>query len=82
MLSDTSGKAEEKHIELLRKAGFQKRLTMACALTRTVMNLSWRAIQRKNKDLSDREIDLRFAELHYGSGLASKLRNYLEKQAK
>ena len=76
-LSDTHPEARRAQIDLLRKASVAKRLSIMLSLSHTARFLSRRGIQRANPDLSKREVDLRFAELHYGKDLAEKLRTYL-----
>jgi len=50
-------------------------------MTDTVRFLSRRAIERQNPGLSKREIDLLFVKYHYGSELAERLREYLERRS-
>ena len=77
MLSDTTPEAEKVQIELLRRASVSQRFALACSLTATAISLSRRAIARANPELDDREVGLKFVELHYGRPLAAKLRAYL-----
>ena len=78
MHSDTHPDAEKVQIDLLRKASTSERFALTCSLTATAISLSRRAIARADPDLSPREIDLKFVELHYGRELAGRLRRYLE----
>lgn len=80
MICDTSPEAERIQIELLRQAGPTKRFSIMCSLSETVNRMSMRAIQKANPDMSQIEVKLRFVALHYGSGLADKLRDYVEER--
>ncbi len=75
---DTDPEAEKVQIDLLRKAGGQRRVRMALSLSRQVIALARRAIQRAHPDASEEEVGLRFVELHYGRELAQGLRRDLE----
>jgi hypothetical protein len=46
------------------------------------MQLSKRAIARRNKHFSEQEVNLMFVSLHYGKELAERLRNYLDNHEK
>lgn len=80
-LSDTDPKAEEFQISLLRRASVAERFSRTRSLSRTVIQLSRRAIARVNPTLSERERDILFVEYHYGSELATRLREYLKRKA-
>jgi hypothetical protein len=75
--ADTDPEAERVQIGLLRRAGLARRAQMALALSGQVIGLARRAIREAHPGLSDREVNLRFVELHYGSELGSDLRRYL-----
>jgi len=77
MLSDTSPEAEKVQIELLRNATNSQRLAMALSMTDLAIRLARRAIARANPGLSQRELDLKFVEIHYGNDLAERVREYL-----
>jgi len=81
MLSDTSPEAEKVQIELLRKASNAQRLGLALSLTDLAIDLAKRAIARANPGLSQRELDLKFVEIHYGKDLAQRVREYLKDRA-
>lgn len=78
---DTDPKIEQVWISLLRKASTSKKLAQVCSLTHAVVSLSRRAIERQNPGLSEREIDILFVKYHYGSELAARLREYLERNS-
>jgi len=73
-------RAESVQLALLRKAGVARRLATALSLSRTVIGLARAAIRRRCPDLDERQLLLRFVELHYGAGLAEKLRNDLARR--
>lgn len=77
---DTDPQAEKVLVELIRKSSVAERISRVCSLSQTVMYLSRRAIQRANPDMSEREVDLLFVELHYGKDLADRLRSYMERK--
>lgn len=79
MYSDTNPKAEKVQIELIRKASVAERISLVRSLTQTTVQLARRAIKRANPNLSDREIDILFVEIHYGTQLADRLREYFMK---
>ena len=79
-LTDTHPKAEEFQISLLRRASVAERLSLTLSLSRTVIQLSRRAIARANPGLSEQELDIAFVEYHYGKDLAERLRNYLNRK--
>jgi hypothetical protein len=71
-------RAERKQIELLRAAGPGRRAALMRGVTTSVIEMARRAIARAQPGISERDVDLRFVELHYGRDLADKLRRYLE----
>lgn len=76
--ADTSAAAEKVQIELLRRATVARRALLARSLSRTTMQLAWRAIQEADPSAADDELAVRFAEACYGPVLANRLRRYLE----
>jgi len=78
-LTDTSPETEKILIALIRKASPAQRFSRVRSLSKTMIQLSWRAISRANPDLSESEIDLLFVAHHYGEDLANRLRTYLDK---
>lgn len=63
---DTSPEAERVHIELLRKASFQKRLQMTNSLTQTARRLSWQGIRERYAHETKEEQIVRFLDVSYG----------------
>jgi hypothetical protein len=70
---DTHPDAEKAQLELLRQATVSERLTLACSLSQTVIDLAKRAIRRRYPHEGEHEILLRFVSVHYGAELASRL---------
>jgi len=75
---DTTLKAEEFLISLYRNACTAKRFSQVRSLSKTITQLSRRAIARANKDLTERQIDILFVAYHYGKELANSLEKYLD----
>jgi hypothetical protein len=77
-LTDADRDAAALQLRLLRAAPLARRVGLALALSRQAITLARRAIRRAlPPDSSDREVALRFAELHYGPELAARLRERL-----
>ena len=79
---DTDIKAEKVLIEMARNAGVGQKISQVRSLSKTVMQLSRRAIARVNKGTSERKFDVLFVKYHYGDTLAKGLRDYLESHGK
>ena len=75
---DTDPEAERVQVDLLRKAGRERRAEMALKLSAQVIALARRAIRRAAPGATEEEIGLRFVELHYGRDLAEGVRRDLE----
>lgn len=80
-LSDTNVKTEKIQIVLLRKLSFSERISRLRSLSQTVINLSRRAIQRANPELSEKELNYKFVAYHYGNEIAEKYKNYVDNRA-
>lgn len=78
--SDTHPSALAVQVELLRQAGFERRLQMCLELSQTVSDLSLRAIAERMPGASAQEIQLRQAELNYGKELIDRVRRQLASQ--
>jgi hypothetical protein len=76
--ADTDSAAERVQVELLRQATVARRATLARSLSRTVLQLTRRAIQERNPSASAEEIGVRFVEACYGPELAQALQRDLE----
>jgi hypothetical protein len=77
-MNDTSPEIEEIHIQMLRNATTLKRFVRARSLSRTVIQLSRRAISRSQPSFTDREVKLAFISLHYGKNLCEKVKRFLK----
>jgi len=77
--SDTHPAAEAVQINLLRKAGVAKRLSIAFSLSESVRRLALDGIRRAHPEASDDEALHIFAEVHYGQTLAEQVRKSLER---
>ncbi len=75
---DTSLEAEAVQLELLRKATPQQRFALCRSLSSMVALSSYRAIRQAHPELSAREADVKFVELHYGKKLAEGVRQCLK----
>lgn len=72
--TDTHPDIERVQTELFRRASVARRTSLARSLSRTTLQLAWRAVQRACAGASPHEQHLRFVALHYGVGLADQLR--------
>jgi methionine aminopeptidase len=64
--SDTSLKAEQMQINLIRKSSISKRLRAVNSLVQTTRWLSWRAISERHADQTEQFQVERFISLLYG----------------
>ena len=80
MHSDTCGDANRVQIALIRKMTVAEKLAQVWSLSDLVISLSRRAIARANPQMSSREVDLKFVELHYGKDLAAGLADRLRER--
>ena len=78
--TDTSPAAEAVQLELLRRAGTARRLALTLSLSSSAIRSSRRAIARRHPELDERDLLLRWAELHYGADLAARVRAYLARR--
>ena len=78
----TDDRAAQKQIELLRAADPARRLARARSLTASVIGLSRQAIRNRHPGASEREVMLRFVEVHYGKYLADEVHRYLVKRGR
>lgn len=79
-MNDTHPEAERIWIDLLRRAGPEKRLAMAIELTDRVVRTAQSAVARAHPHLSPLEQKLLLAEVGYGRELADRVREYLLKR--
>lgn len=78
-VDDTSREAQRVQLQLLRAASPTRRLQLALSLSQTTRDLALAALRRRHPDFSEREIRLRFAEVHYGKELAERVRACLDR---
>lgn len=78
--SPASDAADRKQVELLRAAGTARRAALALSLSSTVIALARQAIRNRSPSLSDEEVLLRWAEIHYGLDLANRVRAHLHRR--
>jgi hypothetical protein len=78
MQTDTHPDAEAVLVELWRRKTPAERFARVCKLTEMTRRSAKRAIQQAPPGASPEEVGLRFIELHYGSDLASRVREYLK----
>ena len=74
------GGARDVQLDLLRAATPARRLAIARSLSTTTIMLAREGIRRRHPAWSEREILLEFARVHYGSDLASRIREYLARR--
>lgn len=79
-LKDTPDAVEKIQIDLLKQAGQARRTKLMLSLSQSMFELSWHNLRQKNPNLSERELNLKFAELLYGPKLANALKAYLQKR--
>ena len=80
-LSDTPTKVLQAQAALLREAGPTRRAALGLAMTTQALAMSRRAIQQRHPDLSEQDVLLLWAEIHYGKALADRVRVHLMHQA-
>jgi len=80
-LSDTDPKTEKFQISLIRKSSISERISRLRSLTQTAIQLSRRAIKRANPELSEKDLQCKFVEYHYGNKIAVGLKKYLNNKA-
>jgi hypothetical protein len=76
---DTDPAAEQVQIALLRRSTIPQRLTRARSLSRTVIELSRRAIRRANPTLNEQELSILYIKYFYGDQLALNYSRYLHR---
>ena len=63
--------------DMLRRAGAARRAAIGLAMTTAAIKLSRQAIRRAHPDWSEQDVNLMWAEIHYGKALADRVRAYL-----
>ena len=64
-------------IDLLRKKSVSEKFNQVRSLSRVLMRLSRRAINRARRTQNETEADLLFVELNYGKELAERVKRYV-----
>ena len=73
-MNDTSLKAEQVQINLLRAAGVARRVELVRSVSGSVIDMSRRAIARRHPDWSEVEVKVEFVKLNYGEAIADRVR--------
>ncbi len=76
---DTDPQIEKVLISIFKKENLAKKFSKIRSLSRLTMQLSKRAIARKNQMLDENQINLLFIEYNYSKELADRVREYLYK---
>ena len=79
MAGDTHPDAERVQVRLFRRAGQFRRSEIASALTHRCIRQARNGIARARPDLSSKERNLFWVEIHYGKELARRVRAYLQR---
>ena len=69
--------ADEVQVELMRRAGPQKRSALALRLSDETIALARRAIARNRPELDEEQRGIEFVRIHYGADLADRLERWL-----
>lgn len=77
---DTHIDAENVQISLIRKATIAKRISHTRSFSQSIIQLSRKAIMRANPKLNERELTVLIIAYHYGTELANRLREYMDKK--
>lgn len=78
--SDTHPKMEEMQISLIRQSSVAERISRLRSLSQTVIQLSQRAVQRVNPELSEQELNCKLIAYYYGNDLADRFHKYLHRR--
>jgi len=76
-LSDTPAKVLQAQAVLLRQAGPTRRAALGLAMTTQALAVSRRALRQRHPELSEQDVLLLWAEIHYGTVLADRVRQHL-----
>lgn len=76
---DTHPDAEAFQLKLLREATLARRFHLVRSLSQNVIELSRRAIRRQRPDLDEMGVAIEWVELHYGTELAGRVRDYVNR---
>ncbi len=76
---DTHPQIEKVQISLLKRQSTAQKFAQVCSLSQTTIQLSKRAIARKNKNLDEKQVNLLFIGCQYGEDLAARVNDYLNR---
>ena len=79
--SDTPAKVLQAQATLLRQAGPARRAALGLAMTAQALAMSRRALRQRHPELSEQDVLLLWAEIHYGTVLADRVRQHLAGQS-
>lgn len=79
-LIDTNVKSEQMLVSLLRKKNTAKKFALIRSLSKSIIQLSKRAIARANKGIDDDQVDIIFIDLHYGNELAHQFKRRIDEK--
>ena len=79
--SDTPAKVLRAQVALLRQAGPARRAALGLGMTTQALAVSRRALKQRHPALSEQELLLLWAEIHYGKALADQVRGHLARQS-
>lgn len=76
---DTHPQIEKIQISLLKRQSTAQKFAQVCSLSQTTIQLSKRAIARKNKNLDEMQVNLLFIGYQYGEDVAARVKKYLNR---
>lgn len=77
-LSDTHPSIASKQLELIRGLSIEQKLELTSAFSWDLIQASRKLIADEHPEWSELEVNLHWADIHYGSDLAGRVRRYLE----
>lgn len=77
---DTHPKTEKVLISLIRQKSIANKISQIFSLSQTTIELSKRAILRKNNTLNKNQINILFIKYHYGKDIAKRVAEYLNQK--
>jgi hypothetical protein len=78
--ADTTHEAEQVQVALLRTTSVARRIQIALGLSASIIGAARRGLARADPTASTRDLDLRFARLHFGAEVAEELRRDLNRR--
>ena len=77
---DTHPRIEKVLISLIKQKCIANKIDQIFSLSQTTIELSKRAILRKNNTLNKNQINLLFIKYHYGNDIAKRVAEYLNQK--